>query len=79
MENRKLTQKDKIIAYIRKYGSITPLDALREFGCMRLATRIFELKEDGYKIKAVIEKNKNKNGEPVHYARYFLQEEKENV
>ena len=76
MKNKKLTQKDKIIDYIHKYGSITPLDALREFGCMRLATRIFELKEDGYKIKTVIEKSKNKNGEPVHYARYYLQEDK---
>lgn len=76
MENRKLTQRDKIIAYIKKHGSITPLDALREFSCMRLATRVFELKEDGYKIKTVIEKAKNKNGEPVHYARYFLQEDK---
>lgn len=76
MENRKLNQREKIIAYIEKYGSITPLDALREFGCMRLATRIFELKEDGYKIKTVIEKAKNKSGEPVHYARYYLQEDK---
>lgn len=54
MKHKALTQKDKIIAYIKKHGSITPLDALREFGCMRLATRIFELKEDGYKIKTVI-------------------------
>ena len=74
MEKRKLTQKDKIIAYIHKYGSITPLDALREFGCMRLATRVFELKEDGYRIKTVMEKTKNKSGEPVCYARYFLEE-----
>lgn len=75
-KHKALTQKDKIIAYIKKHGSITPLDALREFGCMRLATRIFELKEDGYKIKTVIEKSKNKSGEPVHYARYYLQEDK---
>ena len=74
MKNKKLTQRDKIIAYCKEYGSITPLDALREFGCMRLATGIFELKEDGYKIKTVIEKAKNKSGEPVHYARYYLEE-----
>lgn len=76
MENRKLTQREKIIAYLKEYGSITPLDALREFNCMRLATRVFELKKQGYKIKTVIEKAKNKSGEPVHYARYFLQEDK---
>jgi len=75
-KHKALTQKDKIIAYIKKYGSITPLDALREFSCMRLATRIFELKEDGYDIVTKIEKSKNKSGEPVHYARYYLQEDK---
>lgn len=75
MEKRKLTQKEKIINYIHKYGSITPLDALREFGCMRLATRVFELKEDGYRIKTVMEKAKNKSGDTVHYARYFLEED----
>lgn len=74
-----LTQADKIINYIQKYGSITPLDALREFGCMRLATRIFELKADGYKIKSVMEKSTNKNGDKVHYARYFLEEYNKNV
>lgn len=76
-KHKALTQRDKILAHFKKYGSITPLDALREFGCMRLATRIFELKEDGYKIKTVIEKAKNKSGEPVHYARYFLKENDE--
>jgi hypothetical protein len=72
----KETQRVKILKYLREYGSITPLEALREFSCMRLATRIFELKEDGYKIKTVIEKAENKSGEPVHYARYYLQEDK---
>jgi hypothetical protein len=70
----KKTQREKILDYMREWGSITPLDALREFGCMRLATRVFELKQQGYNIKTVIERAENKSGEPVHYARYFLKE-----
>lgn len=69
------TQREKILEYLKEYSSITPLDALREFNCMRLATRVFELKQQGYNIKTVIERAENKSGEPVHYARYFLQEE----
>ena len=39
-----MTQCEKILDYMRSNGSITPLDALREFGCMRLASRINDLK-----------------------------------
>lgn len=70
------TQREKVLDYMREWGSITPLDALREFGCMRLATRVFELKQQGYNIVTVIENAENKNGEPVHYARYVLKEDK---
>lgn len=38
MESGKMTQCEKILKYIDENGSITPLDALREFGCMRLAS-----------------------------------------
>lgn len=68
----KVTQCDKILAYIREHGSITPLDALREFGCMRLASRMSDLKVRGYNVKSKMETSKNKKGEPVSYARYTI-------
>lgn len=69
----KVTQCQKILNYMEREGSITPLDALREFGCMRLASRITDLKRDGYPISRDIETTKNKAGEPVRYARYRLE------
>ena len=68
----KQTQREKIIEYIEENGSITALDALREFGCMRLASRISELKRAGFVISSVMETKKNKKGEPVRYARYRI-------
>ena len=68
----KVTQCDKILAYIREHGSITPLDALREFGCMRLASRMSDLKGRGYNVKSTMETSKNQYGEPVSYARYTI-------
>lgn len=68
------TQKAKILRYLKEHGSITPVDALREFGCMRLAPRISDLKEDGYKIQAVSESATNRYGDKVRYARYYLDE-----
>ncbi len=68
----KATQCDKILQYIETEGSITPLDALREFGCMRLASRITDLKRMGYPITRKMETAKNRAGEPVRYARYSM-------
>ena len=65
-----MTQIENIIDYIETEGSITPLDALREFGCMRLASRISELKKLGYPVISKMETAKNRRGEPVRYARY---------
>ena len=67
------TQNAKILRYLQENGSITPLDALREFGCMRLASRICDIKKSGFPITKEMETAKNRNGEPVHYARYKLE------
>ncbi len=68
----KETQNEKILKYLKENGSITPIDALREFGCMRLGARIWDLKSIGYEITSKMETTKNRYGEPVHFARYFL-------
>jgi len=67
-----MTQCDKILAYMNNYGSITPLDALREFGCMRLAARINDLSNNGIQIKSEIVSRRNRDGDVVKYARYSL-------
>ena len=67
-----MTQCQKILNYMKEYGSITPLDALKEFGCMRLAARISDLTHRGYRIESNIESSLNRNGEKVHFARYYL-------
>lgn len=76
---RKQPQTQKILAYMERFGSITPLDALREFGCMRLGARIWDLKHDGVAIRTETEQNVNAFGETVRYARYRLEGGAENV
>lgn len=69
-----MKQTDKILLYMQAEGEITPLDALREFNCMRLAARISDLRKAGHKIGRRIEKGTNRFGETVHYAVYWLEE-----
>lgn len=65
-------QCEQILRYMRDTGSITPLDALREFGCMRLGARIWDLKRRGYNITRTMETGINRYGRGVSYARYHL-------
>ena len=64
-------QKARVLHYLDVFGSITPLDALREFGILRLAAVIFELRKD-YLIETKMEESTNRFDEPVQYARYTL-------
>lgn len=73
----KTTQKDRILDYIRKFGSITSKDAYNDLGITQLATRIKELKERGYEFKTEWESSKNRYGEKVDFKRYYLAEGEE--
>ena len=44
------TQKDNILKHLRR-DTITPLDALEQYGCFRLAAVIHMLRQEGYKIR----------------------------
>ena len=68
-----MTQAEKVVQYMQQYGGITQLDALREFGCMRLASRISDLRREGMNIKSEMVRAKNRYGEPICFARYTLE------
>lgn len=72
-EGEKITQIEKILRYVEENGSITPLDAMREYGIMRLASRICDMRRFGYTVHKEMETAKNRYGEPVRYARYYVQ------
>jgi hypothetical protein len=44
------TQTEAILAALKEGRELTPLDALREFGCFRLGARVYDLKKQGYDI-----------------------------
>lgn len=71
----KITQRERIIKYIRDYGSITSFEAYKDLGITQLATRIKELKEEGYEFKTEWKSDKNRYGEPINYKRYYLVDE----
>tara|TARA_R110000868_G_scaffold274347_1_gene533645 strand:- start:1291 stop:1497 length:207 start_codon:yes stop_codon:yes gene_type:complete len=62
-------QKEKIKAYLESGKTITSLEALDIFKCFRLASRISELKQEGYPVnKQMIQLDSGK-----YVAEYFKQ------
>ena len=76
MGNCKPTQAQRVLAYIKEFGGITQIEALRDLGCMRLASRISDLRRQGHKIASKTEKVKNRWGETCHIKRYHLPEDR---
>lgn len=73
MENNKRpTQCSRLIRYMQDCGSITQMEAIQELGIMRLASRISELRKNGYDIEKRMVKGKNRYGESVSWASYSL-------
>ena len=75
----KETQKNRIISYIRKFGSITSLEAYQELGITQLGARIDQLKKEGYIFKTEWKTGKNRFGEDVSFKKYYLDDLKEKL
>lgn len=53
------SQKARIKAWLQAGNSITPLEALSRFGCLRLSAIVFDLKKDGMDIATEIIKTES--------------------
>lgn len=69
----KATQAQRVLEYIEKFGSITQYEALSDLGVMRLASRISDLKKNGYPIKSEVVAVKNRFDETCYISRYSLE------
>lgn len=74
---KKETQAEQILKHLAKYGSINPLEAFNEYGCMRLGARIWDLRYLGFKIDTINEQSKNRNGVKVTYAKYVWKDDRD--
>ena len=65
--------KARIMNRLMERGTITPLEAIEDFGCTRLSQYIHLLRKDGVHIETEIITGRDRFGEPMHYARYRLE------
>lgn len=69
---KQLTQRDRVLQYIKDFGCITSWEAYTELGITQLATRVYELKKLGYKFENTRVHTTNRYGNYTHYDEYRL-------
>lgn len=72
-EAKEMTQCEIIMRHLNDYGTITSLEAVLDYGIMRLASRVNDLKNAGVPIVGETVTSKNRYGETTHYSRYRLE------
>ena len=69
-----MIQNDRVHDYLKQFGTITQLDAIRDLGVMRLASRVSDLKKKGVPIVTNMVGVNNRFGETTRIAEYRLNE-----
>lgn len=67
-----MTQQEMVLKHLKEQRTITPLEALREYGCYRLAAVVFNLKRKGHEIVSTTEESIGRFGNKVRFAKYTL-------
>ena len=68
-----MNQREMILDYIKNFGSITSYEAYIDLGITQLATRIKELKEQGFHFNYEWITKKNRYGKNVNFKKYKLE------
>lgn len=70
---RAKTQREEVIRHLEEEGQITSLEAFREYGITRLSAIIYKLRDEGMGIKTETVTAKNRYGNKVAFAKYFVE------
>lgn len=69
-----MTQEQRVIKYLRDFGSITGLQGYQDLGNSQVRTTICKMRANGWNIVGKTEYGKNRYGEPTHWTRYSFGE-----
>jgi hypothetical protein len=64
-----MSQSIAILGHLKRNGKINPMQALKSYGCMRLASRVNDLRNQGHSIETTIVERRGKR-----FAEYSLKQ-----
>ena len=69
------TQKELVLDYMRRHGSITTKECFDNLGITRLSAALFLLKQDGYQIAKTGVTKRMPNGRTKYFEVFWIQRE----
>lgn len=60
--------------WLQTGAGISSMEAIKQFGANRLSVIIFNLRKRGYNIETVTCEGRDRFGNPMRYARYYLRD-----
>lgn len=72
-----MNQTERILRHLQTFGAITSLEAIQDYGILRLASRISDLRKEGLPIRREMVSGRNRYGEATSFARYSLESREE--
>lgn len=70
-----MSQKDRVLQYLKQGKVLTRLNAWDELGVIETPARIHELRADGHDIQSTRKQVLNRYGETVNIAEWFITRE----
>lgn len=71
-DTKKITKTMMVLNHLKKYGEITSMEAIENYGATRLSAIIFNLRKKGHDIDTVDVHGVDRYGNKVVYGRYIM-------
>lgn len=72
MDEKKFNKTKKVLEHLKKYGSITSLEAIELYGATRISAIIFNLRKCGYDIETIKIPFVDRFGNSAVFGKYVL-------
>ena len=69
-----MNKTNAVLQWLQTHASISSMDAINNFGATRLSAMIFNLRKRGHNIETVMVDGRDRFGNPMRFARYYLRE-----
>lgn len=69
-----MTKTQAVLEWLKTHASISSMEAIENFGATRLSAIIFNLRKRGHTIETVMVDGRDRFGNSVRYARYYLRD-----
>jgi hypothetical protein len=69
-----MTQTAQILKHMQSGKTITPAEAMADYGIYRLASRIYDIERMGYTVRRETASGLNREGSIVRWREYWLED-----